>query len=198
MDHWNPVCRNVGYVEGMSVKKDLKVPLVTKYLQNQIGIMMANTYTQIHIQTVFSVQNRGCLIQKVWQEELYKYITGIVQNYDHKVLAINGMPDHIHLFIGFRPTQSLSKLMQEVKQDSSKWINQKKFTKEKFSWQSGYGAFSYSKSHVERVIRYIRNQEIHHQKKTFLEEYKEMLNAFGIDYDEKYIFKPIDLPTFRP
>jgi putative transposase len=100
---------------------------------------MANTYTQIHIQAIFAVQNRQSLIQKEWREELYKYITGIVQNNNHKVLQINGMPDHIHLFFGMRPSQSLSDLMKVVKGDSSEWINKKKFTKGKFSWQSGYG-----------------------------------------------------------
>jgi putative transposase len=130
---------------------------------------MANTFTQIHIQTVFCVENRKSLIKPDWKDELYKYITGIIQENGHKLLIINGMPDHIHLFFGFRPTQSLSDLMQEVKAGSSKWINEKKFIKEKFSWQAGYGGFSYSKSHVESVIDYIKNQERHHQKKTFLQ-----------------------------
>jgi putative transposase len=154
---------------------------------------MANTYTQIHIQIVFCVQNRHCLINPEWKDEFYKYITAIVQKHNHKLLIINGMPDHIHLFIGFRPSQSLSDLMQEVKEDSSKWINQRQFTKQRFSWQAGYGGFSYSKSHVDKVIRYIQNQEKHHQKKTFLQEYKEMLDAFGVEYDDRYLFQPIDL-----
>jgi len=154
---------------------------------------MPNTYTQIHIQTVFSVQNRVSLINPTWKDELYKYITAIVQNNGHKLLAINGMPDHIHLFFGFRPTQALSEHMQEVKEDSSKWINQKKFTSGKFSWQAGYGGFSYSQSHVEKVIQYIQNQERHHQKKTFLQEYEQMLGAFKIEYDERYLFKPVEL-----
>ena len=96
---------------------------------------MANTYTQIHIQTVFAVRKRTGLIQKEWKDELYKYITGIIQAYDHKVLAINGMPDHLHVFFGMRPTQSLSNLMQDIKGSSSKWINDKKFTWERFEWQ---------------------------------------------------------------
>ena len=153
---------------------------------------MANTYTQIHIQTVFSVQDRFCIIKKSWKDELYKYITGIIQNHGHKVLAINGMPDHIHIFFGQRPTQTLSDLMQDVKGDSSKWINQKGFVKTRFSWQEGYGAFSYSKSQVESVIQYIRNQEIHHRKKTFIEEYLDFLEKFEVDYDERYIFKHVD------
>jgi REP element-mobilizing transposase RayT len=153
---------------------------------------MANTYTQIHIQTVFCVSNRDNLIKAEWKDELYKYITAIVQKNGHKLLIINGMPDHIHLFFGFRTTQSLADLMQEVKEDSSKWINERKFTKQKFSWQAGFGGFSYSKSHVESVIQYIQNQERHHQKKTFVQEYKEMLDAFGIDYDDRFLFKPVE------
>ena len=152
---------------------------------------MANTYTQIHIQAIFAVQNRHSLIQKEWDGELFKYITGIIQNHDHKVLQINGIPDHIHILFGMRPTQSLSELMKKVKGDSSKWINNKSFTHYKFSWQSGYGAFSYGKSQVPDVIRYIQKQEEHHKKKTFLEEYSEFLKAFEVEYDEKYIFKSL-------
>jgi len=153
---------------------------------------MANTYTQIHIQAVFVVQNRDCVIHKSWKNELYKYITGIIQNHNHKVLAINGMPDHVHVLFGMRPTQSLSDLMQDIKGDSSKWINEKGYVKGKFSWQAGYGAFSYSKSHVENVITYIQNQEMHHKKKTFMEEYQEFLEKFEVDYDERYVFKPVE------
>lgn len=152
---------------------------------------MANTYTQIHIQTIFAVQNRQSLIKQEWKNELYKYITGIIQSYDHKVLQINGTPDHIHIFFGMRPTQSLSDLMKEVKQDSSKWINNKRLVNGKFSWQEGYGAFSYSKSHVPRVIKYIANQEEHHKIKTFGDEYLELLKESEIDYDERYILKSI-------
>jgi putative transposase len=150
---------------------------------------VANTYTQIHLQIIFAVKKRATLIQQEWKDELYKYITGIIQAYDHKLLAINGMPDHLHIFFGMRPTQSLSDLMQQVKQDSSQWINQKKFTKEKFEWQSGFGAFSYSKSQVPNVIAYVQNQEAHHRKITFLDEYKRFLEKFEVDYDERYIFK---------
>jgi len=153
---------------------------------------MANTYTQIHIQTVFTVQNRQCLISNKWKDELYKYITGIIQNYDHKVLQINGMPDHIHILIGMRTTQSLSDLMKKVKQDSSKWINNKGFIKVRFSWQAGFGAFSYSKSHIPRVINYIKNQENHHKKISFIDEYLDLLNEFEINFDKQYIFKPIN------
>jgi len=150
---------------------------------------MANTYTQIHIQCIMAVKYRQSLIQPEWKDQLQKYITGIVQNYDHKMLAINNMPDHLHMFFGFRPTQSLSDLMRIVKSESSKWINDQNFTPVAFRWQDGYGAFSYSHSHVKPVINYVLNQETHHAKKTFLEEYKEFLDHFEVDYDERYIFK---------
>jgi REP element-mobilizing transposase RayT len=156
---------------------------------------MANTYTQIHIQVVFTVQNRECVIRNAWKEELYKYIAGIIKNHNHKVLAINGMPDHIHILIGMRPTQSLSELVQDIKGDSSKWINQKGFVQGKFTWQEGYGAFSYSKSHVDAVIEYVKKQEVHHSKKTFIEEYHDFLKKFEIDFDERYIFKPVVFDT---
>jgi len=149
---------------------------------------MANTYTQIHIQAIFAVKNRAGLIHE-WKSELYKYIAGIIDNHGHKVIAINGMSDHIHIFFGMRPTQTLSDLIQEIKANSSKWINDKKLVKGKFEWQLGYGAFSYSKSQIPNVAAYIQNQEIHHQKKSFLEEYKDFLKIFDIDYKEEYIFK---------
>jgi len=149
---------------------------------------MANTYTQLHIQLVFAVKYRAALIQKQWQPRLHQYITGILQQNQHKMLQINSMPDHIHILIGMRPTQSISSLVQNVKTESSKWIKDNKFCKA-FAWQEGFGAFSYSKSHVGRVIRYIQNQEVHHKKETFLNEYRKMLKAFEIEYDDGYIFK---------
>ena len=152
---------------------------------------MADTYTQIHIQVIFVVKNRQCLIRKTWKDSLYKYITGIVQNHGHKVLAINGVGDHVHLFFGLRVTQSLSDLMRQVKGDSSEWINKKGLTKNKFRWQPGYGAFSYSKDAVHNVINYIKRQEEHHKKKTFLDEYREFLEFFEVEYEEKYLFKPV-------
>ena len=154
--------------------------------------MMANTYTQIHVHAVFAVQFRKAVIAPEWKVELYKYMVGIIQHYEHKVLAINGMPDHIHILFGMRPTQSLSDLMQDIKGDSSKWINQRGFVKNKFSWQGGYGAFSYSKSQIYTVINYIRNQEEHHRRKSFLKEYRELLEKFQIPYDDRYIFKPLE------
>ncbi len=150
---------------------------------------MANTYTQLHIQFIFAVKYRAALISKDYKDELHKYITGIFQANDHKMLQINSMPDHIHILIGMRPVQSVSDLIQNVKTESSKWVKREKFCSAPFGWQDGFGAFSYSKSHVQNVIRYIQNQEIHHRKETFLVEYSRFLKAFEIDYDEKYIFK---------
>ena len=150
---------------------------------------MPNTYTQIHIQCVMATKFRQAQIQPLWKEQLHKYITGIVQNHGHKMIVINSMPDHLHLFIGFRPNQSLSDLMRLVKGESSEWINKQQFTPVTFRWQEGYGAFSYSRSHVQAVSNYIMNQEEHHRKRTFLEEYQQFLEQFKIEYDEHYIFK---------
>ena len=151
---------------------------------------MANTYTKIHIQAVFAVQNRQSLIEKEWKIELLKYISGIIQFYDYKMLSINCMPDHLYLFFGMRPTQSISELMKMVKGDSSRFINKNRLSK-CFSWQQGYGAFSYSKSQVPNVIKYIQQQEKHHPKQSFINEYCGMLDDFGVDYDERYLFKPL-------
>ncbi len=153
---------------------------------------MANTFTQLHIQLIFAVQNRTSLIDKFWKDRLYAYMTGIIQNNGHKLLIINGMPDHVHILIGFRTTQALSELVQVVKRDSSKWINENKLVRGKFSWQEGFGAFSYSHSHLSNVMEYIKNQKEHHRKLTFLEEYKAFLEKFEIEFDEKYIFKDIE------
>lgn len=152
---------------------------------------MANSYTQIHIHAVFAVQNRMSLINKKWEDELYKYITGIIQNNGHKLIIINGDYDHIHVLLGLRPTQSISDLMQDIKGSSSKWINLNKFVNGKFSWQEGYGAFSYAKTDLKNVINYIENQKEHHKKKSFHDEYKKILIDFGIKYDEKFIFNRI-------
>jgi putative transposase len=152
---------------------------------------MANTYTQIHLHLIFAVKFRTGIIQNKWKDELYKYITGIIHSNNHKLLIINGMPDHIHILVGVRPNQSVSELLQDIKGSSSKWINEKGFVKGKFEWQEGYGAFSYGKSQIKEVIKYIENQEIHHQKRNFREEYLAFLDAFEIEYDEKYIFKEL-------
>jgi putative transposase len=150
---------------------------------------MANTYTQLHIQLVFAIKYRAALIQKEYKERLHQYITGIIQQNEHKLLQINSMPDHIHIFFGMRPHQSISSLVQNVKSESSKWINENGFCRSAFAWQEGFDAFSYSKTHVPDVIRYIQNQEAYHKKETFLDEYKKMLKAFEVEYDERYIFK---------
>src|SRR5271154_4729014 len=148
---------------------------------------MANTYSQIHLQFVFAPKFRASLIQSSWENDLFKYITGIVQNNKHKMLCLNGMPDHLHMLIGFHTTQSIADLLQDVKAGSSKWINDNKLTKSRFEWQPGYAAFSYSKSQVSSVINYIQNQKGHHKKKTFLDEYKLFLEKSEIDYNEQYI-----------
>ena len=152
---------------------------------------MPNTYTQIHIQFVFAVKYRAALIGKEWKERLHQYMTGIFQGNNHKMLQINSMPDHIHIFIGMRPHQSISSLMQNVKTESSKWIKEQNLS-HSFAWQEGYCAFSYTKSQVPDVIRYIQNQEIHHQKETFLNEYRKFLTEFEIEWDERYIFKELE------
>ena len=153
---------------------------------------MSNTYTQLQIHLVFALKYRAAMIQKEWKDRLHQYITGIIQNNEHKMLQINSMPDHIHIFIGMRPHQAISALVQNVKAESSKWIKENKFCKSSFAWQEGFGAFSYSKTHVADIIRYIQNQEAHHKKETFLDEYRKMLKAFEIDYDERYIFKELE------
>lgn len=149
---------------------------------------MANTYTQVHLQFVFAPKFRASLIHSTWENDLYKYITGIVQNNKHKMIAINGMPDHLHMLVGFRATQSMADLMQDVKASSSKWVNDNKYCKGRFEWQSGYGAFSYAKSQLPDVIRYIENQKQHHSNISFLDEYKLFLKKFEVEYDEKYLF----------
>ncbi|MDR1458678.1 MAG: IS200/IS605 family transposase, partial [Bacteroidales bacterium] len=145
---------------------------------------MTNTYTQIYIHSIFAVQNRLSLIVAPWKEELYKYVTGIMQKHGHKMLQVGGMPDHIHLLFGMRPAESLSNLMKAVKGESSEWINKQRFVKGYFSWQEGYGAFSYSTSQLNNVIQYIANQAEHHKKRNMVTEYIEFLRNFGIEYDE--------------
>lgn len=153
---------------------------------------MANTYSQLYIHFVFGVQNRKSLIHPDWEEELYKYITGMIQKKGHKMIAINGMPDHLHIFVGYQPKESISELIKVVKGESSKWIREKQIVQGKFRWQEGFGAFSYSRSHICRVYKYIENQKEHHRKKTFMEEYIDLLEKYEIDYDERYIFKPVN------
>ena len=149
---------------------------------------MANTYTQIYLQVVFAVSGRRNLIKKFWRDDLYKYMTGIIMNHGHYLLAINGMPDHVHLFFRYRQTQTIPDLIQQVKVSSDAYIKQQHFTPYPFKWQNGYGAFSYSQSQMGRVMTYIQRQEEHHRQKSFQKEYIELLNAFEIDYQEQYLF----------
>ena len=150
---------------------------------------MSATFSQLYIQVVFAVKGRENLIDKHWKDELHKYISEIIKGKEQKSIIVNGMPDHIHAFIGLRPSMSISDLVRDIKNNSSKFINDKKFVRGKFSWQEGYGAFSYSHSHIDNVCQYILNQEEHHKKKTFKEEYIQLLNKFDISYDEKYLFE---------
>jgi putative transposase len=153
---------------------------------------MPNTYTQLHIHLVFTVKNRDALIGKSWRDELEKYMTEIIQKYEHKLLAIYAMRDHVHILIGYRPTQLLPDLVEELKTSSNHWIKSKRFIPFAFAWQRGYGAFTYSKSQVKTVNNYILNQEEHHKKKTFKEEYLEMLTQNEVEYEEKYLFQFFD------
>ena len=153
---------------------------------------MAGTFSQIYLQVVFAVKGRENLIQKEWEERLYQYITGIVRGKDQKMIAINGMPDHIHFFIGMKPSCCLSDLVREVKKSSNGFINENRFSKFKFNWQEGYGAFSYSHSQIDSVAKYIINQKEHHRKVCFKEEYIDFLKKFEIEHEEKYIFDWIE------
>jgi REP element-mobilizing transposase RayT len=153
---------------------------------------MAGTFSQIYIQVVFAVKGRQSLILPQWEEELFKYISGIVKNKEQKLLAINGMPDHIHIFIGMKPSCCLSDLVREIKKSSNEFVNEKRFCKSKFSWQEGFGAFSYSYSALDNVIAYIQNQKEHHKKQLFKDEYKEFLDKFQIEHKDEYLFNWIE------
>ncbi len=150
---------------------------------------MANTFSQIYIQTVFAVSGRLSLIRNDFKEEVYKYITGIVRNQKQKLISINGMPDHVHILIGLRPAMALADLVQDIKADSSDFINKNKWVHGKFAWQEGYGAFSYGHSQLDTIIRYIENQERHHAKRSFKDEYLSLLRKFDIAFEEKYVFE---------
>ncbi len=153
---------------------------------------MANTYSQIYLHFVFAVQNRMSLISPQWQADLYKYMSGVISNKGNKAYIINGMPDHVHALVSMSPKQAPSDLMHDVKQSSSLWINENRFVAGKFSWQEGFGVFSYGKSQIPSVAGYIEKQEEHHKKRTFIEEYVELLKLFEIEFDERYIYKPIE------
>ncbi|MFD2908669.1 IS200/IS605 family transposase [Flavobacterium ardleyense] len=152
---------------------------------------MANTYSQLYIQIVFAVKGRQNLISSLWKDELFKYITGIVNNEGQKLIAINGMPDHIHILIGIKPNKALSDLVRDIKANSSRFINEKGWINGKFEWQTGFGAFSYSHSSLTNVINYIKNQEEHHRAKSFNDEYVEFLKLFDVDFNKDYLFDEI-------
>lgn len=149
---------------------------------------MANTYTQIYLQLVFSPRGHENVIPLKHKEELQKYTTGIIQKRRHKLLAINSMTDHVHIFIGYQPSQPLPDLLRDIKANSSKFINENRWVPGKFQWQEGYGAFSYGHSQIDDVIQYIKTQEEHHKKSSFKEEYLKLLQKFDVEYDPKYLF----------
>ena len=153
---------------------------------------MAGTFSQVYIQVVFTVKGWENLIRKEWKDELYKYIAGVIKGKEQKPIIVNGMPDHIHAFVGLRPAMAIADLVRDIKNNSSNFINEKKLVTGKFSWQEGYGAFSYSHSHIQNVYDYILNQEEHHRTKTFREEYIDFLKKFEIEYNEKYLFEWVE------
>jgi len=153
---------------------------------------VTNTYSQIYIQTVFAVDGRLSLIRPDFKEELYKYITGIVRSKKQKLIAINGMSDHVHILIGLKPAMALADLVRDIKADSSDFINRKKWIRGRFCWQEGYGAFSYGHSQLDTIIRYIQNQEQHHRRRSFKDEYLAWLKKFEVPFEEKYIFQFIE------
>lgn len=152
---------------------------------------MANTYHQIYLQTVFAVKYREAVISKEWKSELFGVIGNLINETNCKTIIVNGVEDHVHCFLGLKPVVSVSELMKTVKAKSSKYINDNRLTKERFEWQEGYGVFSYSQSQVDNVYHYIKNQEAHHRKQTFRDEYIEFLKHFKIEYDEQYLFKDL-------
>jgi putative transposase len=149
---------------------------------------MANTYTQTYFHLVFAVKNRDALIRKEWKDEMEMYITGIIQNHKHKLLAIGSMPDHTHIFVGYNVNQLIPDLVEEIKTSSNAWLRQKRYSRFKFEWQKGYGAFTHSHSQIDQVVKYIVNQQSHHCKKSFKEEYLEMLKKNDIRYNDNYLF----------
>lgn len=150
---------------------------------------MANTFSQIYVQTVFAVSNRMSLITPEFKEDLHKYITGIIRNQGQKLISINGMSDHLHILIGLKPSMALADLVRDIKADSSAYVNKNKWVRGKFSWQEGYGAFSYGHSQLNTIIRYIQNQEIHHSRRSFKNEYLGLLRKFDIAFEDKYVFE---------
>lgn len=170
------LCRRLIYLQLLKIKQ----------------VIMPNTYSKIYIQIVFAVKGRESLIHFSWEEELYKYISGIVRNKGQKLLAINGVADHIHIFIGMKPDCSLSDLVRELKKSSNEFVKLKKFSRLGFSWQEGFGAFSYSHSQIDTVIKYIENQKEHHKTKSFKEEYLEFMLKYEVDFKDEYLFAFIE------
>ncbi|WP_339903690.1 IS200/IS605 family transposase [uncultured Cyclobacterium sp.] len=153
---------------------------------------MASTFSQIYIQYVFAVKGRVNLLKRPWRDEVFKYISGIIKGKNQKAIIVNGMADHVHAFVGLKPAMPISDLIRDIKNNSTNFINEQKFLKGKFEWQEGYAAFSYSHSQMNHVYQYIANQEEHHRKKTFKEEYFEFLERFEIEYEEQYLFDWLD------
>ena len=153
---------------------------------------MAGTFSQIYIQVVFAVQGRQNLLQREWRQEVFKYMAGIIKNKGQKPIIINGMEDHVHVFVGLKPVTALSDLVRDIKNNSSNFINDHKWVAGRFNWQEGYGAFSYSHSQIEMVYSYIQNQPQHHTKQSFKDEYVELLNKFAIDHETKYLFEWVE------
>ena len=153
---------------------------------------MAGTFSQIYIQYVFAVKGRENLLQKPWRDEVFKYMAGIIKGKNQKPIIVNGVEDHVHVFVGIKSSMSISDLVRDIKNNSSKFINEQNLIKGKFSWQEGYGAFSYAHSQIENVFQYIANQEEHHKKETFQEEYLDLLEKFDIEFNEKYLFDWMD------
>jgi putative transposase len=150
---------------------------------------MANTYSKSYFQIVFAVKFRQSLISRNWKEELYKYITGIIQAHGHKLLAVGGMPDHIHIFIGYNLNHLIPHLVEEIKTSTNAWINRQKLCPDGFAWQKGYGAFTYSWRQIDTIINYIMTQEEHHKSKSFKDEYVDLLIQNSIEYDQNYLFE---------
>ncbi len=153
---------------------------------------MANTYHQIYLQAVFAVKYRHAVIDKSWRNQLFGVIGNLINESNCKTIIVNGVEDHVHCFFGLKPVISVSELMKAVKAKSSKFINDNSLTKSRFEWQRGYGVFSYNQSQVSTVYNYIRNQEIHHLKKSFRDEYHDFLEEYKINYDEQYLFGDLE------
>jgi len=154
---------------------------------------MANTYSQLTIHGVFAVKYRENLLVKPFRDNVHKYISGILEAIECKPLAVNGWLDHVHVLFALPVTKCVADVMEVVKGNSSKWVNQQHFLPGKFQWQSGYGAFSLSKDHRDNCIRYIMNQEQHHSKVSFKQEYEELLSLYEVDWNERYVFEYYDL-----